>query len=197
MNISKIAKTGYLLAAIAVTPVMSIGMERGTCKPGQPTEQSYTWNFPREASGILNDVRAGATQVEDHADQLRSLSMNTSLNWQGQGDELISIKGKVNDMGAKLCRLEEIRAAVLPWQRKAIDQTAVLIQEMANNTKQAIQYLNKNEEHLWSSTSRPYATNLYNESRRLSQTIGNFEKLAKLRQEEKALHTALGTKSSA
>lgn len=196
MNISKIARTGYLLAAIAVTPVMSMGMEPRTCKPGQPTEESYTWNFPKEASRTLKDIRADAAKVENHADRLRNFSMNTSLSWQSHGSELRSIKAEVNQIGAKLCRLETIRTAALPWQRQAIDRTAVLAREMANNTDLAIKYLNTNQEHLWSPTYRQYATNLYNESSRLSQSIGSFEKLAKLRREEKDLRTALGTKVS-
>lgn len=197
MNISKISRTDCLLAAIVVSPVMSMGVEQRACTPGQPTEESYTWNFSREASGILKEIRADATKAENQADQLHSFSTRTSLDWQSHASELRSIKAEVNDMGARLCRLETIRTAVLPWQRKAIDRTAVLTREMANNTTQAIKYLDNSQGHFSSPAYRQYATNLYNESGRLSQTIGNFEKLAKLRQQEHDLRGALGTKASA
>ena len=185
MNVNKIARPGYLVAAIAVTPVMSMGAEHRPCTPGQPTEESYTWNFPKEASGILKDVRTDVSKVENQADRLRGFSMNTGIGWQSHASELSSIKAEINDLGAKLCRLEIIRTAVLPWQQQEIDRTAVLARGLANNTEQAIKYLNNNREHLWSPTYRLYADNLYNESGRLSQSIGNMEKLAKLHREER------------
>ena len=191
MNVSNIVTIGYLLAAIAVTPVISMGSEHRPCKSEEPTAESYTWNFPKEASAVLEEIRADVSKLENQADRLRGFSTNPVIDWQTHASELSSIKAEINDMGAKLCRLEIIRPAVLPWQQQAIDRTAVVVREMANNTEQAISYLNDNQEHLWSPTYRQYATNLYNEGERLSQSIGDFEKLAKLHQQEKDVQTEL------
>jgi hypothetical protein len=195
MNISKIARTGYMLAAIAVTPMISMGAGMRSCTSAPVTEASYSWNFPREASSILKEIRADALQAESHADQLRSYYLNQDLDWQVHSAELMRLKAEVNDIGARLCRLETIRSAASPWEQQATDRTAVLAREMANNTEQAINYMNSNHLNLWTPTYEQYVTNLYHESSRLSRTIGNFEKLAKVSREEKELHTALGTKA--
>jgi len=195
MDMDKIDRTGCLLAAIAVTPVFSMGASMRSCASAPVTKEYYSWNFPREASSILKEVRGDALQAESHADQLRSYDLNQDLDWQAHSAQLTQLKAEVNDIGAKLCRLETIRSAASPWEQQATDRTAVLAREMANNTEQAINYMNSNHLNLWSPTYEQYATNLYHESSRLSQTIGNFEKLAKLNREERDLHTALGTKA--
>jgi hypothetical protein len=51
-------------------------------------------------------------------------------------------------MGAKLCRLETIRMAVAPWQQAEIDRIATRGGLMADNTEDAIHFLNAHQNGL-------------------------------------------------
>jgi hypothetical protein len=197
MKINKIARTGFLLAAIAVTPVISMGAAMRPCTSAPVTKESYTWDFQDEASTMLKDIRADALRAESHADQLRGYDLNLNLDWQAHSAQLMRLKAEVNDIGARLCRLETIRSAASPWEQQATDRTAVLAREMAGNTEQAINYLNSNHLYLWNPTYGQYATNLYNESKKLSRTIGDFERLARISHQQRDLQTELGTKAGA
>jgi hypothetical protein len=193
MNVRKLARSGYLLTAIALTPMASMGTSMRTSAPEQAARGSHTRDVSREASLTLAGIRADALQAEDHAGQLLAFARNTSVDWQTHGGELEQIREEVNDIGAKLSRLEGMRSAVLPWQREAIERTEVAVREMADNTRQAIGYLKANQGRLWNPVYEHCAANLYNESSSLSRTIGDFEKMARLRREERDLETELGT----
>jgi hypothetical protein len=182
---------GLSAVVVLLAPNLALGAP-AACAAGVPTAASYNWDFPREASSLLREIRADAEQVQDQAELLRRYSLETSRTWESHADTLMAIRDKVNEMGSKLCRLETIRASALPWQREAIDRAAVMVREMAANTKQAIDFLNQNQDRFFDPEYRQYAANLDQESTRLSQTIGEFEQLAKVRQRERRLDKELG-----
>jgi hypothetical protein len=196
MNWMRFLGSGVLVAAMSVLPASAVTtkMTKGSCTPGEPTAESYTWNFHQEASNLLNGIAADAHQVQSQADQLRALDRTPDISWQSDASQLTQIKAKVNDMGQKLCRLQVIRPAVLPWQQKATNQVASLVLLMKDNTQDAINYLNNNRLDLWNPTYRQYAVNLSNEASHASHTVNNYVEYAKVHQREQQLEQALGTK---
>ena len=94
--------TGMIAApAWAVSP--------STCTPGKPTAESYTWNFKKEASGLLDQVKTDGMSIQRHAANLESYNGTNEIDWQLHADQLTATKAAVNDMGQKLCRLDLIR----------------------------------------------------------------------------------------
>ncbi len=182
---------GYLLAAVLAMPGLSIAAQSRVCKSSEPTPASSTWNFKQEASTLLQDIQYDAAQVQSQADELRMFARNPMVEWETHAFDLQQASQEIDDIGAKLCRLETIRTVVLPWEKTAIDRSNVLARTMAANTDQAIRFVNTNREHLWSPEYRTLATNLYNESRQLSDVIHNYEHLAQLRTQEMHLRAEL------
>lgn len=185
--------TRYLFAIALALPGIMAATPAKTCPSRPPTAESETWNFTREALNLLKEVQADAFQVQDHADKLRMFALDPKLSWEAHADQLSQIKQEVNDLGAKLCRLETIRRVAETWQQQAIDRTALVAREMTANADQAIQYLNHNREHLWGPAYRQYASNLFHEGRQLSDTVQHYEQLASVRQQEKQLEHSLTT----
>ena len=192
-----VATTGPVLAAMALLPVLSFGAESHPCVSEAPTAQSYTWNFSQEAAGLLNDLRADSAKAESHAATLESMTAANEVSWESHADQLSQLKTEVDDMGTKLCRLETIRRVVSPWERKAIDRSAPLVQLLADNTQDAIAYLNRYEARMWQPTYVKYTDNLYTESRQLTNSVKNFEEYAKARSKEMKLQKSLELKTGA
>ena len=53
---------------------------------------------------------------------LQSFARDPHMTWDAHADELEYLKSEINDIGAKLCRLQTIRRVVAPWQQNEIDQ---------------------------------------------------------------------------
>ena len=162
--------------ALATTATLVVpGMRAAVreCVPASSTAASYTWDFKAEANSIFQDLEILARQTRDDADQLQTDNRGNGDNWEIQADQLNGIKQEVNDMGAKLCRLESIRRVLAPWQQTEVDRIAEEVQLMADNTQDAIVYLNGHEEALWVPTYQKYANNLDKEAGALTQSLSN------------------------
>lgn len=167
-----------------VAPALAVAARSHPCVSGAVTAESYTWNFPEEASGLLNNMRVDADQVADHAAKLETFARNPQIDWQLHADQLHAIKQDVNDMGKRLCRLETIQRVSSPSERSTIHRVAPLVQLMADNTEDAINYVNAHQGQFWTPTYRTYARNLYTEANVVSHRIHNNEALAKLNPQE-------------
>ena len=181
---------GCVLGAALLLPAATQS-EPHSCQAGAPTAESYTWNFRAEAQGLLDDVGDEARQTREHADQLHTL-MSTESDWEPQALELSEIRDDVNLMGRKLCRLEGIRRVASPWEQKAIDQAAPLIAEMANDTENAITFLNNGHHDLFMPAYTSLGSDLYQRSASLAKSISAFERFGKVHQEDMRLEKSLG-----
>jgi hypothetical protein len=144
-------------AATAAFLAPGMGAAVHECVPGSPTAASYTWNFKAEANSIFQDLETFARQIRYGADQLVTDNRGHEVDWELQGDQLNILRQEVNDMGDKLCRLESIRRVLAPWQQAEVDRIAEEVQLMADNTQDAIVYLNGHERELWVPTYQRYA----------------------------------------
>jgi len=170
-------------AALLVAPGAGLAATGRQCSAGEPTAASSTWDFHQEASHLLDGLRADARKARGIADQLRMVAKEPEVSWELHAERLTAIKEAVNDMGSKLCRLEAIRSAALPWQQKAIDDVAPAVRLMADNAEDAIIYLNEHQGNLWIPTYDKYMANLSTESGHVFDVVKNFEQYAHLKQE--------------
>jgi hypothetical protein len=163
-----------------------------SCQVGTPSAESYTWNFQAEAQALLETVVSDAREVQDHADHLHGMMLEPEISWQSHALELSQIRDEVNDLGQKLCRLETIRRVTSPWERKAIDQAAPLISELAHDTQNAITILNANHEYLFMPDYTSLGADLYHNSSNLVNSVTEFETFGKVHQEDIRLEKSLG-----
>ena len=194
MRIRQMISTGCLIGSMAVLPGFASAAEE--CVAGEPTAASYTWNFQKEATGLIQDLQDQAMKVRDHAARLQSFGYSDELSWQAHADQLSRLKREVNDMGQKLCRLTVIRRELAPWQKQAVNRIAPELQLIADNAQDAITFVNNNQEALWQPTYKRYVDNLYAESNQISNTADNYLAYANAHMKYRELGKELGTKTA-
>jgi hypothetical protein len=180
MRFAQLATVLPLAAGMAAFPAVSMAAT-GACTPGEPTAASHTWNFHAEATRLLNGIQQDAVRAKNHADKLETFTMEPGIDWQVHVYELSSLKHEVDDMGAKLCRLETIRRVSAPWQQKAIQRVAPQVRYMADNVTDALNFAGSRESSFWLASYRHNVSNLYRESSQLAKSVKNYEKYASAR----------------
>jgi hypothetical protein len=164
----------FAMGMSAVPAAASVGPASApACAPGQPTPASYTWNFKGEAKTIFEGIQSDARKAAERADTLQSFNRGFPVDWQSHLYELSQLSAAINDMGAKLCRLEAIRRAVSPEQQRMIDLISAEGRLMAYHAQDAYNFAAAHYEELWQPTYRSDVTNLYNEAGALERSVGN------------------------
>ena len=156
---------------------------------GEPTAESYTWDFPGEASELLASVESSANSVADLADRLRFAPTKSR---EYHISRLMEIRAEINDLGDMLCRLQIIRRAALPWQQEAIDRALPQLQAMVSDAENAILFVNENPRNLFNPTYREYASSMYDGSRELSSMVSDFQEYGQAKSDLSRLEQALG-----
>jgi hypothetical protein len=171
----------FALAAVLLVVPAGLFGSTTTCLPAAPTALSKTWNFPREATQLLNKIQYQAYQTKEDALGMSTRSRFNQDSWRFMSYHLSRVRAHVNAMGEELCRLQVIRRATLPWQQHEIDRIAPIVREMAARTRNAIKSLQGDQHAYW-------ATNLPNdwsyisaEASNINKSVDNQIEFAKLR----------------
>jgi hypothetical protein len=160
-----------LLAAMGLGPgVLSAAVTR-ECPVPKATPESYTWNFQREASQLLQRVQLDARLVKRHAATLESEARDPYVNWRTDGELLTRMRDRIDDMGSVACRLQTIRRVVTPAQKQAIDQSLPLLALLATTTDHTIARLNQNHMNLWKPDYQHDTQDLYTTAAELNHTL--------------------------
>jgi hypothetical protein len=163
----KLWKAGLVLSAITLSPAISLArVESCASRPGYNTGTTS-----RTASRLFREMRRDARRVAYQTLQIQSFTSEWDTTWAGHADRLNQIKAEVDDMGKRLCRLETMQSAQEPREQKIVAQVAPLVQEMADNTDAAINYLNAHQARFWPPSYKTYTQNLYKEARTLAADV--------------------------
>jgi hypothetical protein len=158
------------LAAALFLPAGLLAADHN-CNPAALTPESYTHDFAKEADQLLTQVRTQAYEVKKDSDGLATLSRFNQVDWQSNSESLNDIREDVNAMGKTLCRLNQIRSAVLPWQQQEIDRIRPALVELADSTGEAIKLFNAHEETVWATDFPQEITDIHNEASRIHDTV--------------------------
>ena len=179
---------GLIAAVIGLSSTGLFAASGKLCPTGPPTAASYTWNFPKEASGLLVQMKTDAMQVRNIADKLGGLDREPFENfWQSDAILLQSARTRVNAMDGMLCRLETIRRVSAPWEKQAIGRIAPSVVELSDTTQAAIHYLNHNQEALMFPAYTDQAEVMYNKANRIVNFVDEYQKYVSERNEARAL----------
>ncbi|MFB3921076.1 MAG: hypothetical protein ACE145_05105 [Terriglobia bacterium] len=176
MGLSKCVPT--ILAAALFLPAGLLAADH-TCAPAAPTPESYTHDFVQEANKLLTQVRDQANDVKREADGLATLSRFNEIDWRDNSERINEIRDHVNAMGRDLCRLDQIRGAVSPWQQQEIDRIMPTLVELADSTESAIKVVNAHQTTFWATDYPNEAANIYNEASRIDNTVSLKPEYAK------------------
>jgi len=178
------------------SPVAVSKVAGNACPAGTVTAASYTWNFKGEADNTFQAIQDDAHQALDAADKLKNSDLPPDMAWPDASMQLDQIRDSVNDMGARLCRLQAIRKVVSPWQQAEITRITKAVVLMANNTEDAILYANGHTREMWSGPMPLYKDNLYSLAHNLTKSIDNAVSYAKVSQEYHELGPKVGRATS-
>jgi len=176
MNLTRWLNIGALIGTLICTPTVLLGVQR--CQP-EAAAGTNSENFSRSASALLKDIPEDAQRVRYHAGVIEDFTNSQQADWEAHAHELRRIKAEVDDMGRRLGRLEMNEGATTPWEQQAIHQAAPLVQFLADNTDDAIYFLNAHQGDLWSPRYKQNAENLSAEASAIAQSIGHDEALRK------------------
>ncbi len=168
-----------LVAGMVALPLAAQAAPQ-SCAAGKPTPASYTWNFHAEAGRLLNAIQVDAAKAYDRAARIDQYDLNSGMDWHFHANQLAALKSTVDDMGQKLCRLEQIRRVAAPWQQKAIDDAAASVKLMADNVEDAINFYNEYQNYFWEPDYRHNVDNVLHESGQLSRSVKTLEQYAKV-----------------
>ena len=196
MKLRSLLGVGCVSVAMATAAFPAVAAAPHECVAGTVTAASYTWNFKGEANTLFKDVQAEAQDAEYHADQLQSLARDPLVDWQAHVEQLNSLKTEINDIGDKLCRLETIRSATAPWQRREIDRIAIDERLMADNAQDAIVFGSSHTLALWLPTYRTYVRNMSDLSRKLTSSVDSAVEFSGVSKEYRDLGSKLGVRAS-
>jgi hypothetical protein len=177
MRFGALVGTGCIFVAMAVSAAAATAAVAPAmapaCMAGQPTAASYTWDFKGEAKTIFDDIQSDAQQASDDADMLQSFTRSPDLSWQTSAYELSQLSDAIDDIGAKLCRLDAIRRVVAPQQQRMIDLISAEARLMSYHAQSAYNFVTTHPEESWHAAYRGDVTNLYNEASALTRSVSS------------------------
>ena len=166
----KSLRRGVLVAAmLCVVPALLPAAS--SASPGVPSSE--------ETSNLLQQLERDALTVKDVANSLRALTRDPFVtDWQDDGDQLIQLRPRVNDMAKLLDELRTNQSADLPWQQKAIQSIAPAVVNLTDTTEAAVVSLNQNQGEVYQSNVYGLSEDLYNQAGLITKTIRDGEKSA-------------------
>jgi hypothetical protein len=193
MRLRTLLWSGCISAALALYAVpASAASTSHQCVAAEPTAASYTWDFKGEATTIFKDIQSDAQDALYHADMLQAFARDPHMTWDAHADELSYLKSEINDIGAKLCRLQTIRRVVAPWQQNEIDQIVTDTQLMADNTQDAMLFGNTHRNELWLAAYQKNVNSLEDEANALTHSVGHAVQFAGVSKEYRELRHDVG-----
>jgi hypothetical protein len=150
------------LGAIAMF-LGSAGLVHAAALPAATGQQSH------DAAWLYRAIKADAMQVRSAAFRLENLTMTPHATWMDYDGQWNAIKPSVEDMQIKLVRLEALQASSAPAQRKELDQSRQLIQEIQSRTHGLRVLLDRADFHKNDPRFKEYARGLTSEAGRLER----------------------------
>lgn len=138
-------------------------------------------------SKLLLEAKKQASVISADATLLRSYTKQSDLDWSTHGKQITRMKIHINAAAKTVTALDGMKSQAAPWQAVAIGRILPYMREMAEDTTNAIEYLNKNQSRLSGQEYKDYVEANSDMSRELAtliaqfvdygQSKGNYEKL--------------------
>jgi len=159
----------------------------------QPTARcpdAVTWDFQKEASGLLGEVQALSGKLRLDAEKLESFP-RSKLSWESHANQLNLVREHVNQIGDRLKRIQEIRHVTSPWQQQAIDRIVPVAAELASRAQAAIEHLNENKSYLFAPTYTDHLSTIAQQAGELTDSVNTFVEYGNTRQKLEQLQQKL------
>jgi hypothetical protein len=167
-------KTMYFVLSILMGAATLSASTPAPCQSGKPTTGTPNWDFPKEASQILSQIRVDSFKIRDSAAQLEAYDGEAYLvGWQAESDLLSQLRHQVNQMDSNICRLRTIESMTTAEQQEAITRILPQMVVVTDETQLAIHFLDNNHSYLWAPPYREYAVAMYNSANLIYHDLQN------------------------
>jgi hypothetical protein len=147
----------------------------------------------QDVRALLNKAADQASALDYDADQMTGLLRN-DISWQDHVVLLNEVKEHVNVLGRTIAKLQAERSEGNTLQQEAIDRAVPLLQEVAQNTTDAIEHLNRNHIRPVSGDYPEYldqnAETAHDLSRLINATVDYSHQRSKLQRLQKEIEIA-------
>ena len=137
---------------------------------------------------LLGVAKTQAYLISVDATQLQSYT-RSDLDWRTHARQVTRVKNHINSSAKTVTALDAAKRQAAPWQVVAINRILPYMREMAEDTTNAIEYINKNQSRLNDKDYKEFITSNSDTSRELADLIaqfvdygnskGNYDKLQK------------------
>jgi phage-related minor tail protein len=125
-------------------------------------------------SKLLADAKTQTYAISVDATILESYTRQPSLNWQTHAAEITRMKDDINAAAKTITALNNAKGSAAPWQATAIDRIIPYMREIADDTTNAIEYLNKNQSRLTAKEYKDYIEANSDTSQELASLVAHF-----------------------
>jgi hypothetical protein len=125
-------------------------------------------------SKLLAQAKTQSYAVSVDASTLESYTRQPSLSWVSHALEVNRMKDDINATAKTVTALNEAKSGAAPWQVTAIDRIIPYLREIAEDTTNAIEYLNKNQNRLQATQYKDYIEANSDTAQELATLIAHF-----------------------
>jgi len=144
-----------------------------------------------EARATLREVAQEAHQIRANTGEMEMLDRGSSRLSASYVADFEVVKEDVNRAGKQFRALEAERASLEPWEQHALDRVEPLFASIAQSETKAIEFYNEHRPNLTDPAFKGYLEQIDKDSHRAAQILDEYFKLAKARQVESRLSSAL------
>ncbi len=195
MRLSTTMLATAAMAVLWIAPGSAFAAMSGACAAMPSMDRAPAATFT-EATNLMSDIEVRSTNVATTADELVFTSVPSTDTWQFQTQEVATIKSDINKMGKDLCRLKEMRASLPMWEQHAIDLLYPRLAGMANNTSNAIQFINSSQTALWRPELRRYESAVDSQAHNLTRMADTYVDYARVHKRDQQLARSLNITAS-
>jgi hypothetical protein len=123
---------------------------------------------------LLARAKAQAYAISVDAAVLQSYTRSSSLDWRTHAKQISRMKAHINAAAKTVAALDAAKGHAAPWQVTAINRILPYMREIAEDTTNAIEYLNENQSRLTNQEYKEYLTMNSDMSRELAVLVAQF-----------------------
>jgi hypothetical protein len=125
-------------------------------------------NSPDAVSKLFADAQTEASQISL---DWKSSARQPNFDWKSDAAEITRMREEANAAAKTIAELNDARGQATPAQLTAIDRLIPVLEEAAQNTTKAIEFLTKNQSRLNSKEYKEYIVGSTDTSNRLAGLI--------------------------
>ncbi len=153
--------------------------------------RAKTHDITDQARNHLRDIEFTARDIAIRAENLDS----PTSDWHPSAVyqvELEVIKEQINRAGRELHVLDTQRAALLPWEERAMEQANALMADAARNESRALRFYNENGRRPLTSEFRGYLAKVESDTSQAAKLLREHLELDQAKATEQKIERILG-----